>query len=154
MEVRPYRKSDFHDVSIIEKMAFGTGAYSYLMLKQILNSLHGFTFVLDDGTKLHGYATMEPANEHTIDIESIGILPEDQDRGYGALLITAMENEAKSRAYSTILLEVRERNEHAIKFYKSHGYEIFEFLEGYYNISFNGSKNAYRMRKNIEINVS
>lgn len=149
MDVRPYRKSDFHGVSIIEKMAFGTGAYSSLMLKGILNSPNGFTFVLDDGSKLNGYATMEPVNNHVIDIESIGILPDNQDKGYGSILISAMEAEAKSRGYSVIVLEVRERNDHAIKFYKNHSYEIFEFVEEYYNIPFNGSKNAYRMRKNI-----
>ncbi len=149
MQVRPYRKNDFHGISIIEKMAFGNGAYSNLMLKEILNSLDGFTFVLDSGFKIHGYATMEPLNGHAMDIESIGILPEDQDRGYGGLLISAMEAEAKFRGYNTIVLEVRERNDHAIKFYKSHGYEIVEFLEGYYNIPFDGSRNAYRMRKSI-----
>ena len=30
MQVRPYRRQDFHDIAIIEKMAFGTGAYSSL----------------------------------------------------------------------------------------------------------------------------
>jgi len=149
MQVRPYRKSDFHDISFIEKMAFGEGAYSNFMLKGILNSLNGFTYVLDDGSKLHGYATMEPVDDHVIDIESIGILPEDQDMGYGGILITAMEAEARTRGYSVIVLEVREKNDHAIKFYKAHGYEAFELINGYYIIPFNGSRNAYRMRKNI-----
>ena len=84
-----------------------------------------------------------------IDIESIGILPQDQGKGYGSLLISAMENEAKHRSYSMVVLEVREKNDQAIKFYKYHGYEIFEFIEGYYNINFKDSKNAYRMRKII-----
>ncbi|HIH60961.1 MAG TPA: GNAT family N-acetyltransferase [Ferroplasma sp.] len=149
MQVRPYRRQDFHDIAIIEKMAFGTGAYSSFMLRKILNSSRGFTLVLDRGSSLHGYATMEPVDVNVIDIESIGILPEDQGKGYGSLLISAMENEAKRRSYSMVVLEVRERNEQAIKFYKYHGYEIFEFIEGYYNISFKDSKNAYRMRKII-----
>ncbi|AGO61481.1 MULTISPECIES: GNAT family N-acetyltransferase [Ferroplasma] len=149
MQVRPYRKSDFHGVSIIEKMAFGDEAYSNFMLKGILNSINGFTYVLDDGSKLHGYATMGPLNEQAIDIESIGVLPEDQDMGYGSMLITAIEAEARARGYSIIILEVREKNDHAIKFYKAHGYETFELINGYYSMPFNGSRNAYRMRKNI-----
>jgi ribosomal-protein-alanine N-acetyltransferase len=149
MHIRPYRENDFPGILIVEKMSFGPGAYSSLMLKRMLNSPGGFTMVLDDGIKIHGYATMEPVNHSIIDIESIGIIPEDQGKGYGSLLITAMEKEALVRSYSIVMLEVREKNDYAIKFYMSHGYEIYEFLEGYYNLSFKGSRNAYRMKKNL-----
>lgn len=149
MQVRPYRENDFRGIIIVERNTFGSGAYSNLMLKRMLNSPDGFTMVIDDGIKIHGYATMEPVNYEVIDIESIGILPEDQGKGYGSLLIKAMEKEAMKRSYLTVVLEVREKNDYAINFYKSRGYEKYEFIEKYYNISFRGSKNAYRMRKNF-----
>ena len=50
MQVRPYKKQDFHDIAIIEKMAFGTGAYSSLMLRKILNSSKGGNIVTVSGT--------------------------------------------------------------------------------------------------------
>jgi ribosomal-protein-alanine N-acetyltransferase len=149
MHVRPYNKHDFYGISVVEKEAFGIGAYSNLMLREMLNSHSGFTLVLYEENQIHGYATMEPLDISVIDIESICVLPEDQGKGHGSILLGAMEEEGRSRGYSAVVLEVRENNENAIKFYKSHGYEIFQFLVNYYDIIFNGSKNAYRMKKSI-----
>lgn len=150
MLVRFYRDSDFNSISAVEKKAFGEGAYSNYMLKIMLNSPHGFTMVVEDSSSIYGYATMEPLDSNSVDIESIGIIPEQHGKGLGSLLIEAMEAEAARRGYREVFLEVREKNTGAIDFYKKHGYNIFEFLTGYYTLSYEGSTNAYRMKKIIQ----
>ncbi|WMT52033.1 MAG: GNAT family N-acetyltransferase [Ferroplasma sp.] len=149
MHVRFYSDRDFSSISIVEKKAFGEGAYSNYMLKMMLKSPHSFTMVIEDGSSIYGYATIEPLDSRSVDIESIGIIPEQHGRGLGSLLIEAMEAEAARRGYREVFLEVREKNTGAINFYKKHGYSIFEFLPGYYTISYEGSTNAYRMKKII-----
>jgi ribosomal-protein-alanine N-acetyltransferase len=149
MHVRFYTGRDFASISTVEKKAFGEGAYSSYMLKMMLRSHDSFTMVIEDDSAIYGYATMEPLDSTSVDIESIGIIPEQHGRGLGSLLIDAMEAEAARRGYREVFLEVREKNTGAIGFYKKHGYEIFEFLPGYYTLSYMGSTNAYKMKKNI-----
>ena len=149
MHVRYYRDQDFNSLSQIEQKAFGEGAYSNYMLKMMLKSPGGFTMVVEDNSVLYGYATMEKLNPISVDIESIAIIPEQHGRGIGSLLIKAMEIEAKKRGYEDVVLEVREKNSGAINFYKNHGYTISEFITGYYNLSYLGSVNAFRMTKHL-----
>ena len=149
MHVRFYRDQDFNSLSQIEQEAFGEGAYSNYMLKLMLKSPGGFTMVVEENAVIYGYATMEPLNPISVDIESIAVIPEQHSHGLGSLLIRAMEIEAKQRGYEEVVLEVREKNSGAINFYKNHGYIISEFITGYYNLSYLGSVNAYRMTKHL-----
>ncbi len=149
MHVRYYRDQDFNSLSQIEQKAFGEGAYSNYMLKMMLKSPGGFTMVVEDNSVLYGYATMEKLNLISVDIESIAIIPEQHGHGLGSLLIKAMEIEAKKRGYEDVVLEVREKNSGAINFYKNHGYIISELISGYYNLSYLGSVNAFRMTKHL-----
>jgi ribosomal-protein-alanine N-acetyltransferase len=119
------------------------------MLKMMLKSPGSFTMVVEDNSVLYGYATMEKLNLISVDIESIAIIPEQHGHGLGSLLIKAMEIEAKKRGYEDVVLEVREKNSGAINFYKNHGYIISELISGYYNLSYLGSVNAFRMTKHL-----
>ena len=62
-------------------------------------------------------------------------------------MIEAIEGEIKNRSYKIVVLEVREKNENAKNFYLNRGYKIIDFMEDYYLLEFNGSRNAYRMEK-------
>jgi ribosomal protein S18 acetylase RimI-like enzyme len=49
-------------------------------------------------------------------------------RGVGAALLTAIESAARADGYETAILETRRVNEHAVAFYRRHGYtEIANF---------------------------
>jgi ribosomal-protein-alanine acetyltransferase len=56
------------------------------------------------------------------ELETIGVALEDQRRGIGGALITALLDEAKSAEVLHVLLEVRESNRKAIDFYRSRGW--------------------------------
>ena len=149
MYVRFYRESDFKCICNIENKAFGDGAYSNYMLKMMLKSPAGFTMVAEENSILYGYATMNQMDSTSVDLESIGVIPDQHRHGIGSMLLDSMEAEARKRGYKKIILEVREKNTGAINFYRRHGYKTSEFLSSYYSMSFNGSKNAYRMNKYI-----
>ncbi len=152
MFVRFYRESDFKSICVIEKQAFGEGAYSNYMLKMMLKNPAGFTMVAEENSILFGYATMASLDASSVDLESIGVIPDQHHHGIGSMLLNAMEDEVKKRGYKQVILEVREKNIEAIDFYRKHGYTTSEFLNSYYSMSFNGSKNAYRMNKPMQTN--
>ena len=147
MELRFFKSSDLLDISKIENSSFSVGAYSLIMLKSMIYSNSGFTIVIEENNKIIGYGTAAKLNKNSMDIESIAILPEYQGKGYGTGLIEAIEGEIKNRSYKIVVLEVREKNENAKNFYLNRGYKIIDFMEDYYLLEFNGSRNAYRMEK-------
>jgi len=149
MKLRPFNDNDLKDISEIENASFSVGAYSLIMLKSMIYSNSSFTIVIEENNKIIGYGTAEKLNRNSMDIESIAILPGYQGKGYGSKLIEAIENEIKKRNYKKIILEVREKNENAKNFYLNHGYKIINFIENYYLLEFEGSRNAYRMEKII-----
>lgn len=149
MKLRPFNDNDLKEISEIENASFSVGPYSLIMLKSMIYSNLSFTIVVEENNKIIGYGTAEKLNRNSMDIESIAILPEYQGKGYGSKLIEAIENEAKKRNYKKIVLEVREKNENAKNFYLNHGYKIINFIENYYLLEFEGSRNAYRMEKII-----
>ncbi len=149
MELRFFKNSDLSDISKIENSSFSVGAYSLIMLKSMIYSNSSFTVVIEENNKIIGYGTAAKLNKNSMDIESIAILPGYQKKGYGTKLIDAIEDEIKNRSYKTVILEVREKNENAKNFYLNHGYKIIDFIENYYLLEFNGSRNAYRMEKHL-----
>ncbi len=149
MELRFFKNSDLSDISKIEDSSFSVGAYSLIMLKSMIYSNSSFTVVIEENNKIIGYGTAAKLNKNSMDIESIAILPDYQKKGYGTKLIDAIEDEIKNRSCKTVILEVREKNENAKNFYLNHGYKIIDFIENYYLLEFNGSRNAYRMEKHL-----
>ncbi len=149
MKLRFFHDTDLTDISKIESSSFTVGAYSLMMLKSMIYSNSSFTIVIEENNKIIGYGTAAKLNKKSMDIESIAILPEYQGKGYGSKLIEAVEDEIKKRNYKTAVLEVREKNENAKSFYLNHGYKIVDFIENYYLLEFNKSRNAYRMEKDL-----
>ncbi|MEM0139550.1 MAG: GNAT family N-acetyltransferase [Ferroplasma sp.] len=150
MEIRPYNENDINEIYRVEQQSFGNGAYSLLMIRRMLHIPESLTLVVTVNNHVKAYATALPEGTDSIDIESIAVLPERQHMGYGSALITALESEAFKRGYREIFLEVREKNTNAIAFYKKHNYTVIDFIFNYYHLSFNGSRNAYRMSKILE----
>ncbi len=58
-------------------------------------------------------------------LSNLYVLPAHRDRGIGSKLLTAVEDALADRGVEHLLLEVMAGNEHARRFYRSHGYEPF-----------------------------
>ena len=68
-----------------------------------------------------------------------------QHHGFGQALFSQMEEEAKINNCNNIMLEVKENNNQAIKFYLKQGYEQISIRKNYYQ----DHSNALIMKKVI-----
>jgi ribosomal-protein-alanine N-acetyltransferase len=68
-----------------------------------------------------------------------------QHQGFGQALFSKMEEEAKLNNCNNIMLEVKETNLNAIKFYQKQGYEQISIRKNYYQ----DHTNALIMKKVI-----
>ena len=131
---------DFEIIKRIEKRVFGR--FSYLddeIREMIMNSI---VLLYDE----KGYISFffEDCSCH---VESIAVMPREKGKGIGSVLMREMENICIKYGKKRVVLEVREKNFRAIKFYESLGYRRIKVLENYYLIPYKGSRNAYFMEK-------
>ncbi len=147
MEVRAYRSADLDSIVELESRAFPVGPYSRRMLSSIFRNPLSFTFVAEEDGRIIGYASVLPLDAESADVESIAVDPDYQGRGIGGILLEAIEREMIRRRYKRSVLEVRDKNEAAIAFYRRHGYDIVSHMPRYYHELFGGSRGAYRMTK-------
>lgn len=150
MEIRSYLPSDLGRISDLEKKAFGIGAYSVSMIKRMFNAPGTINFLATEGERILGYICALPLDNKIADIESIAIDPAMHRSGVGSILFNRTESELLRRGYQVIVLEVRENNTQAINFYRKHGFKATEFLQNYYKIPIDGTRNAYRMKKFLD----
>src|SRR5699024_5729084 len=79
----------------------------------------------------------------------IGVHPEVQRQGLGRRLLAHCEAVARQAGLATVVLEVRESNHAAIRFYKQQGYRPFTTRPGYYPCAHGSRETAHVMRKDF-----
>ncbi|MCL4452331.1 MAG: GNAT family N-acetyltransferase [Candidatus Thermoplasmatota archaeon] len=151
MEIRKFLPGDVDQICDLEKRAFGIGAYSRSMIKRMFAAPDVIDFLAVDGKRILGYVCALPIDESSADIESIAIDPSMHRSGLGTLLYNRVESELLRKGYRVVILEVRENNMQAINFYKKHGFKATEFLQNYYKVAVDGTRNAYRMKKFLDL---
>jgi [ribosomal protein S18]-alanine N-acetyltransferase len=87
--------------------------------------------VAESGGELVGYAGLF-ATRHTADVQTLAVAADRQGAGLGAMLLTALLDEARWRAAGEVLLEVRADNETAARLYARFGFERIGVRRGYY----------------------
>lgn len=109
-------------------------------------------YILNDEKKCLGYCIFYDTIE-SIDLFEIAIKKESQNRGYGKFLLENSINflfmekkyEKRNKENKKIILEVKEKNENAIKLYNKIGFEKISIRKNYYG----KNENAIIMIKNI-----
>ena len=151
MILKKFQPQDLEEISELEKRAFQVGPYDSAELAEIFMSQGSFNYIaFDENTgRLAGYVVAVGISENMCDIESIAVDPDFRRIGVGSLLLDAIESEMTIRGFTISVLEVRENNEGAIRFYLSRGYRTSETIENYYREHMSGSRNALRMSKRI-----
>ncbi len=134
---------DFEIIKKIEKRVFRKFAYMDAEIKEMVeNSIillydeYAYIAFFFEGNACH--------------VESIAVLPEKKGKGIGKILMKEMESICKTRGAVRVVLEVREKNYSAIKFYESLGYRKSRIIENYYIIPYRGSRNAFFMEKELK----
>ncbi len=137
--------NDFKIIKKIEKSAFYKFAYGDDEIMYMLLTAQTLIYENDEP---EGYLSYyQDADE--CHIESIAVIPKFKRKGIGSILMKELEKLCVSGNMKRIVLEVREKNTRAIKFYKKLGYEEIKILNDYYTMSYRGSKNAIFMAKNL-----
>ncbi len=87
--------------------------------------------VAESQDELVGYAGLF-ATRHTGDVQTLAVAEHRHGEGMGALLLTALLDEARRRGVGELLLEVRADNDAAARLYVRFGFERIGVRRGYY----------------------
>lgn len=149
MNFRPYEPTDLDSIVELEKRAFPIGPYTRPMIRKIFNTRGSFNYIAEENGKIMGYIIAMPLDEKSADVESIAVDPDLQRSGLGTRLLKMIEKGMLEHSFQYSVLEVRDRNDEAINFYRKHGYVAITHMPTYYTEVFRGSRGAYRMVKKL-----
>ena len=122
--------SDLKEIYILETMIFKDEAWTKEMLKtELLNAENSKTLIIEEHGKILGYVISRSFFEEYY-ILNLGVFPPRQKEGIGTILLSSFLNSIKNS--SSVFLEVKKSNFHAIKLYKSSGFKIFGERKNYY----------------------
>jgi len=82
-------------------------------------------------------------------IETINVDPLYRGKGIGRRLLSAAEEDIYQHRVRKIRLEVSMGNTVALNLYHKSGFRIYEILRNYYNYDHYGTRDAYRMIKEL-----
>lgn len=119
------------------------------MIRKIFNTRGSFNYIAEENGKIMGYIIAMPLDEKSADVESIAVDPDLQRSGLGTRLLKMIEKGMLEHSFQYSVLEVRDRNDEAINFYRKHGYVAITHMPTYYTEVFRGSRGAYRMVKKL-----
>ena len=152
----PMRWWDLDAVMEIETEAFGPTAWTAETYWSELAQAQTRWYVVardepDGGTSrdgepsaaVLGYAGLMVQGAEA-DVQTIAVGPSARGRGLGRQLLRALIDEARRRAASSLLLEVRADNQPAIGLYESEGFERLAVRRAYYQP---GHIDAWVMRR-------
>ncbi len=149
--IRDYNRNDLESIVKLEERAFEVGPYTIHMLREILHNPESYSLVAMEGDFITGYITIFPIDKLHADIESLAVDPDFAGRGIGKGLMMRGEEWMKKNQFRYSVLEVRDKNDIAIALYVKLGYIIKEKLHAYYELEYHGSRDAYRMEKDLEL---
>lgn len=141
----------YADILSPEQMAFDLEReYSEPALKRQISVLNHTFILLEDSDKgaLLGFASVspDPADDESLILNKIYLLPELKGKGYGRILMDTIVNYARHRPFKSISLLVNRYNP-AVTFYKRQGFDIIEEQDTCIGESF--WRNDYLMRKSL-----
>ncbi|KYG75941.1 GNAT family N-acetyltransferase [Roseivirga spongicola] len=116
----------------IQMKAYLEKAFNTDQLRSELSNPESFFYFVKEEDKILGYLKLNTKTAQTdqvldssLEIERIYLTQEAQGKGIGKLLMDFSIAEVKRRNLLCLWLGVWEKNEKAIAFYKSYGFEVF-----------------------------
>ena len=124
VKVRTFKAEDMNQILEIETQAFPKTPYPKEVLLGYANTPSDRFLVLEAGKDLLGYIIFSQ-DGHII---STAVRPAYRRKGFGRMLFTYALNHAEKRLW----LEVRSRNDMALKFYENMGMKKIGITRNYY----------------------
>ena len=130
MQIRKGFISDLNEIYQLEKIIFKNEAWTQEMLKmELLDNEYTKTLIIEEHRSILGYIMSRSVfEEHHI--LNVSVLPQRQKEGIGTILLSSFLKSIKNT--SSVFLEVKKSNFHAIKLYKNNGFKVFDQRKNYY----------------------
>ena len=142
-KIRNIQKSDIPTLVALEEELLKETVGCEMLSSELHNQFaHFYVGVYNE--EVIGYLSVWMVEE-TVDVINFVIDKRYQHNGYGIALFNKMVDEAKQKNMKEIMLEVKEHNYQAIKFYQKQAFEQISIRNNYYQ---DGS-NALIMKKVI-----
>lgn len=123
-------RQDSSELAYIENTCFSSPWSENSIEEALCDEKYVFLKLVDNG-KAVGYGGIMTVLDES-NVVNIAVLPEFRGKGYGKMLLSALENEAKSKESSLLHLEVRQGNRVAIGLYESFGFTVDGIRKNYY----------------------
>ena len=143
MEIIRMNDSHVAAVAELEKLCFGTAAWSEKSVaSELTNELSLWLVAVEDG-RLAGYVGSQTVIDET-DMMNVAVHPDFRRRGIGEKLILELVEALKEKESRCLTLEVRASNEPAIGLYEKLGFQQAGRRKNYYR---NPREDALILRK-------
>lgn len=106
------------------------------------------TYVLNEAERSVGLLAVSSVSDTTLEVLSVGIIPEAQGKGYGRIMMDHAEQLAKQAGKSVVELVTKVSNSNAITFYEHLGYTKKEVVKGHYS-QYNDTEDRVRLEKHL-----
>lgn len=141
--IRKFQPEDFSSVIEIEKKVFNEHDPFYYM--KFYETCSDSFAVAEINGAVAGFVVGYRVSQQTGRIFSLAVHPAYQKRGIGSALLKEISILLKRSGVSEIVLEVRQSNTDAIRFYERYGFYVNGIVERYY---YDG-ENAHLMKLKI-----
>ena len=147
MDIIRMKESHVAAVAELEKLCFGTAAWSEKSIaSELTNELSLWLVAVEDG-RLAGYVGSQTVIDET-DMMNVAVHPDFRRRGIGEMMILELVEALKEKESRCLTLEVRASNEPAIGLYEKLGFQQAGRRKNYYR---NPREDALILRKEWEI---
>lgn len=149
--IRRASSSDLDKIIELERKCFPNEiAYSPNQLNYLITRANGQSLTETSEDVLRGLIIVLYRRGTTVaGIETLNVDPMFQGKGIAKRLLIAAEEEMHPLGIKKIRLEVSTTNHPALNLYEKMGYEKILFLKNYYQLKHNGTRDAFRMIKEL-----
>ena len=130
-------------VAELERICFGTEAWSEKSVASELNNPLSFWLVAVDGDNVAAYLGSQPVMDES-DMMNVAVHPDYRKQGIATALIVGLVEELRKRGSRCLTLEVRASNENAISVYQKLQFQEVGRRKNYYR---NPKEDALILRK-------
>ena len=150
-DIKAASLDDFERIVELEQLCFPREhAYSRRQLRYLLMKANSTVLVETRGALIRGFLIILYRRRTSVaGIETINVDPMFRKQGIGLRLISAAEEHLRKKGIRKMRLEVAITNSAAIKLYEHAGFHQTLLLKNYYHFHHEGSRDAYRMIKEI-----
>ena len=130
-------------VAELERICFGTEAWSEKSVASELNNPLSFWLVAVDGERVAGYVGSQTVLDES-DMMNVAVHPDYRKQGIATALIVGLVEELRKKGSRCLTLEVRASNENAISVYQKLQFQEVGRRKNYYR---NPKEDALILRK-------